>query len=607
MDRPTLQSASVAALLFLIPFSTAFADDPPPWTGQVSVAVVGRDVRGSEASFRSQSDLRSGFVLDDLSLSRSGFSLTASGFGNAEPSRRARAEMHFRSPLTLTLSYDRRASFFAIQDSTVGPRRDDWSIERWNLRAAWDGWSAGKVSLNLRRTAREGSAVRTFFGLNEIYPLALALDEKTDEATLRLDTRGYPLQFSFEQSFAHQQRRDRSAPAAAGALGAADPDTLVAALNDRSDRQNVPTSRAVATYASERVEGKASVLYAPARLSATIPTTATFGVNGGAAGNVSFVDTVASSATRDARAGTAAFTVRMAPRWSVSLSGDYRDASTDGALLGQRLVRMTNPNGSAIDLTTPLDGASVLDFTDAGERLEIQRSGDHLTLRAGVLASQRRVNGVDRHSSGGSVGLSWRGGRLTAGADAEHGTFSHTIFRTDPETVDRLRLRAALPLGRGWSVQSDGRFERGENGRDVAALRHRSNSGALDLTWAPAGSEASAGVDIASTSLSTRTDLMLPGGAAGVSRYDLSLLTATLHGRLPVGRVVVAGAATRTRDNGSTWPVAAWSANARASVRVSPRADFALFGERWIYDERRAVADDFHVWRYGVALTWRFE
>lgn len=596
----------IAAILF-----TASILNAQQWTGSIGVAVSGRDVAGSEESFRSQTDLRGGFALDELTLARSGegttFTFSASGFGNSEPDRRARAEVRFKAPLTLSMSYDRRASFFALGESAIGLRRDDWTIERWNMRAAWDGWQAAKVSLNLRHTARDGSSIRPFYGLNETYPLFVGLDETMDEATIRFDTKATPVQFSFEQAFAHHHRRDRTAPAGANAIGTTDPDTFLAALTDRSDRQNIPTSRAVATYGTDKVEMTTSVRYAPARLNSSVPVTTTFGVNGGAAGNISFIDGVAGWASRDSVDGVAKFAVRVAPRWIVRFTGDYRDASTDATLLGERLVRMVNPQGGEVDLTAALGARNIFTFTDASERLEIERSGEHLIFRAGALASQRDVKDVHRRSTGGSLTLGWRSGRFSTSADFEHGTFEHFIFRSDPETVDRFRLWVTTPLRAGWTLQGDGRFERGDNPQSVAALAHRSNSGGLDLSWAPAARDADAGLSFGTTSLRTRTDLVLPGNVAGVSRYDLSLITATAHGRAVVGRTTLAGSATRTRDQGSTWPVGTWNANGRATFRGPAHFDYGVFGEYWNYDERRSSVDDFDVLRYGVVLVWRFE
>jgi hypothetical protein len=83
MDRAP-RAVVIVAILFAASILNA-----QQWTGSVGVAVTGRNVAGSEESFRSQSDLRGGFALDELTLARTGdgptFTFSASGFGNSEP------------------------------------------------------------------------------------------------------------------------------------------------------------------------------------------------------------------------------------------------------------------------------------------------------------------------------------------------------------------------------------------------------------------------------------------------------------------------------------------------------------------------------------------
>jgi hypothetical protein len=592
----------VASLLLFSSFASA--DD---WSGSIGIAAAARSVSGSDASFRSQTNVRSGVSLDGLTLTRDRLTLTASGFGNAEPSESARIVYRFRTPLTLTVAYDRRDSFFNVSDSL---RADDWNIARYSARAVWDGWQAGAVTLDLRQLQRGGSAIRPYYALGEIYPVRLRLRDVQREATVRFDTRGYPFRFSFEQTFSRFERHDRLGSTGLNAVGG-DPDTLVDTSNLRNERQNVPTTRLVlSSDAGDRVEAIGTAVWTPSRLRSTGPVTTVFGIDGGSAGRLAFIDDVSSSASRDVVAGNARVAIRLAPRWFVRFTGDYRDSSTDSTLLGTRLIRMTNPQGAETELATALGlGArrSVFDFTDAAGRIEIERRGDHLVLRAGAIGSQRDVANVHRRSSGATAGLSFRNARWSGAADYEHGTFEKFIFRTDAEKVDRLRLRGGMSIGTAFRVQADGRFERGENPVSVAALNHRSNFGSLDLIWVPAGRDASAGLTASSTQLHTRTDLVLPGNVAGRSTYDLDLLALTAHGRYAIGRYAFAGAMTRTRDHGSTWPVRAWNANARATVRANKRFDYGLFADYWSYDERLASVDDFNATRYGVLLVWRFE
>lgn len=597
-----------AFVLFPTIFLLFAAPAAAQWSGSVGVAAAARQVNGSDVSFRSQANLRSGFTLDEFTLSDAGrFTLSASGFGNAEPSQTARIEYRFQSPLTLTVSFDRRDAFFNIGDAT---RTDDWNVMRYNARAVWDGWKAGVFTLDLRQMQRGGSSVRPFFGLNEQYPVRFGLHDTQREATLRFDTRGYPFRFGVEQTFSRFTRRDRLTPFGGSAIGN-DPDTLLETTSLQNERQNTPTTRfVVSTLSSDRVEAVIGGIWTPMRLRSTGPVTTTFGINGGNAGSVAFIDDVTSSASRDVVAGNARVAVRLAPRWLVRFSGNYRDSSTDATLLGTRLIRMVNPQGAQTELTTPLGTTlprSIFDFTDGNARLDIERRGEHLTLSAGAAGSERTVAGVHRRSSGMTAGIAWRSTKWNGAADFEHGTFERYIFRTDPDKVDRLKLRAGVAIRPTLQLQADGRFERGSNPATIAALDHHANFGALDLVWLPKGSDASAGFNISSTQLRTRTDLVLPGNVAGLSDYNLSLLAATAHARYAPGRYAFSGSLTRTRDHGSTWPLNAWNADARATVHLTKHFDAGVFGNYWSYNERFASIDDFNATRYGVLLVWRFE
>ena len=597
-----------AFVLFLITLLWIASPAAAQWSGSIGVAAAARQVSGSDASFRSQANLRSGFALDELTLKDGNrFSLSASGFGNAEPSQTARFDYHFKSPLTLTLAYDRRDAFFSLADAT---RSDDWYVARYNARAVWDGWKAGVFSLDLRQMQRGGSSIRPYFGLNEQYPVLFGLHDTQREATLRFDTRGYPFRFGVEQTFSRFTRRDRLTPFGGNAIGS-DPDTLIGASSLQNDRQNTPTTRFVlSTLSSDRVEAVIGGIWTPMRLRATGPVTTTFGINGGNTGSVAFIDDVTSSASRDVIAGNARVAVRLAPQWLVRFSGNYRDSSTDATLLGTRLIRMINPQGAQMELTTPLGTTlprSLFDFTDGNARLEIERRGEHLTLNAGGIASERTVAGIHRRSSGLTAGVAWRATKWNGAADFEHGTFEKYIFRTDPDKVDRLKLRGGIAIRPTLQLQADGRFERGSNPSSIAALNHHANFGALDLVWFPKGSDASAGFNISSTQLRTRTDLVLPGNIPGLSEYNLSLLAATAHARYAPGRYAFSGSLTRTRDHGSTWPLNAWNADARATVRLTKHFDAGIFGNYWSYNERLASVDDFNATRYGVLLVWRFE
>ena len=140
----------------------------------------------------------------------------------------------------------------------------------------------------------------------------------------------------------------------------------------------------------------------------------------------------------------------------------------------------------------------------------------------------------------------------------------------------------------------------------VAGLDRSADAWGAGLVWDSDDGEAGFGVDLDQADLATRTDLVLPGGAPDVSVYDLSLFSATLHGRAAVGKLRLSGSATRLDDSGATWPVESWIARARVGYPVRPELEVAALGEHYSYDEGLATGDDFDVTRYGIGLTWSF-
>ena len=101
---------------FVIPFG-----ESQEWQGSIGAAYLWQSVDGSLDSFRSQTNLSDGFMLEDLSLLFRGqdgavseFKLDAWGFGDANPSEAARLQLQFGAGYRLRLDYDRRESYFAL-------------------------------------------------------------------------------------------------------------------------------------------------------------------------------------------------------------------------------------------------------------------------------------------------------------------------------------------------------------------------------------------------------------------------------------------------------------------------------------------------------------
>ncbi len=618
MHPRRLTAASLAALA-LLGGPAVLAEG---WSGTLGLELWARSTSGSEGSYRSQLNLDEGMNLEELLLRYQGeeekptrLTLRASGFGGSEPASSFGLDWELAKPWRLELDYDRRESFFEVAGYEDGLRTDDWEIERWHAGVEWDGWKAARLALELRSTERRGTVDRPLFGLNERYPLRLALDESMTEAALSIETRTLPFTLLFEQSLATYERQNGRRPAAALDLTGDDFDRFAGADEGRIEERDIPTSRLVATYANPRFELAASFLYSPAELDGRGSVAESFDIFGGLAGRVEFIDDVVTSGSMDTFAGDLRLAVRLAPGWTLRLEGDHRDTTTDAALLGERIVRITNPFGDVFDLVGGRDESALYDVTDDHGRLTVEWSGGAWAVWGGAFTASRDVrwrlandSALDtaRDSDGTLVGVAWSKGELSASAEYESGTFDRFVFRTDPETVDRLTLRIRAGLGKGWHLRARGRFEDADNPASVAGLDRSAKAWGAGLTWDSEDGKAGFGLDLDAADLATRTDLVLPGGGADVSVYDLSLFSTTLHGRGEIGKLRLSGSATRLDDSGATWPVESWIARARVGYPVRPKLEVAALGEYYSYEEGRATADDFDVTRYGIGLKWSF-
>lgn len=630
------------ALIFAGPASAAGS-----WTGSLGLAGVVQDESGSERSFLTQTQLEEGLILEGLTLHHEAeeggtFEVKAWGFGDAEPTWHADLRWDPAGDWKVGFRFDRRESFFQLatlgsDDTGLGLRSDDWTLERWRGSVEWDGWSAATLGLDLRYHERTGTVNRPFFGLNSLYLLALELDETLRETTFRLETKDLPVSVLFEQSLATYERDNDRRPGDPETLFGDDPDLFLDAFEGRVEERDVPTSRLLVSWVGPRLEVAGSLLYSSADFDSRGEVSSSFAVGGGEVGTVGFVDEVLGSADLDTFNGDLRLGVLLAPRWTLRLEGLLRDRSTDAELLGRRLLRVTDPLGNVFELPALLDETTFLDVTDERQRVTLERRGDGWTAWAGGFLARRdtawRISPDDplpagtpeleevRDTDGYLAGFAWRRGPVTGDAEYERGDFEDFVFRTDPATVDRLRLRLRTRLGRGWDLSARARLEEADNPADVASLDHSSDALGLGLSWASPEATSGFGVDLDLLDLTTVTDLVLPGeedprifgpGAvdlspSSVSRYDLSLRTLGLHGHTRAGGARLSGSAVRVEDDGDTWPVDSWIGRGRVGFDLAARTELAVFGEYWSYDEGRAEADDYDVTRLGLALTWRFE
>ncbi|NOZ78261.1 MAG: hypothetical protein GXP48_03585 [Acidobacteria bacterium] len=609
-------AALVAVVLAVSPLAAQ------TWHGEIGLGYAWQNAAGSENSFRSQQALDQGFVLENLDLAmktgqRRRFHLQAWGFGQAEPTEHGRLSFAPGENWSMAVSYDRRDTFFGLSGSDLGARTDRWNITRWGGRVTWTGWSAAKLTLNVRHVERNGTVFRPFYGLNNLYPLRVGLDETMDQGSLRLVTRSLPVVLDVEAIYSTYDRRNRWSPAGSFSLDPTDLDRLTDVGTTMHESQDVPSGRATASYARGRVETVFSVLWSSADLDATGAGWKDFAVDEGRVGTIQFLDDLVGSASTDTLAGAYRLALRLGGPWRLRFSADYRDASSDSSLLGERLLKALNPTGAALELSTPIDDTGRFDTTDTSGRLEVEYRTDRWSVWAGGLAASRDVtwrltkdgNRVDvsRDSGGAVAGASINLGRWLRGSvEYEHGSFQEYVFRTDPNTVNRVTVRISSHLNKTWVLNVHGRYEGSDNPRSISDLSTNSTAIGAALMWSPAGGNGAFGVDASILDLSTDTGLILPTGDHGTSLYDTSVRRLSTFARIgDKSRRLTCRLAWLT-DQGETWPVDAWNAAVRFDFTVFGRLMAGVFGQYWSYDEKRARVDDFSVTRYGLALHWSF-
>jgi len=593
-------------------------------SGSVGVGYAWQHTAGSGDSYASQFNLSPGFNLDELSLvsrAQDGgetLSLTAWGFGGAEPTRRAHLFVRPADRWRIEVDYSRRTSFFGLAETDLSPLRDSWELTRWKGKVTWEAGSAFRLTLAGLRGIRRGTADRAIFALNDLYPLHVGLDETMTEGSFRAESLSLPVHLAFEQSFAKYIREDRFSPNGTDTIFGGNPNQFVGAKTDRQDERKVPTSRLSAAYQRDRLEVTGGFLYSKSDLTATGMKSTLFDIDGGTVGRIEFVDSLLGSATQDTRNGYLRLGLGFGRGWTLRLIGDLRDSSTDGSLLGQRLFRVTNPAGGISEVSEPVDDASQFDVRDTAGRVELEKSFERWAAWIGGFAGSRDVSwrttqdaarfDVNRRTSGGLAGVTVDlPARLHANVEFEKGSFTKYVFRTDPETVDRLTGRLNSDLGLGIHAGVRWRYERAENPSDVAGLRHHSRAFGFGGSWDSPSGRSNIGVDLDLVDLTTDTGLVLPTGANSVSTYDLSLISVSARVRQVINPVLLELSGTRVEDHGNTWPVDSWNASGRVTVSGPFRTDYSGFVQYYSYHESRGGRDDFRVTRYGLGIRRSFE
>ncbi len=612
--------------LFLVTicFAAALPLQAQDWSGNIGAAYIWQNADGNEDSFRSQIDLQEGFMLEDLSLLFRGdgavseFTLDAWGFGDANPAEAAKLGLDFGAGFRFFFDYDRRSSFFNLSGSDLVNRSDEWEITRFGGGIVVDAWRPVEISLGYRAVDRSGLIQRPLYGLNELYPVAIDLDESMSEWTLRLVTRTLPVRLEFEQSMATYTRQNRPSANGHEAIGG-DPDLLgEISSNVVEEMDSVPTTRFIASYSSKRFEGVASLLWRSAELNVSGSESQSYLIGGGGTGTWQLVDSALGAAEQDTFTAAFSFGFLLGDRWTLRLTGDYRDGSSNSSIATDRLSRVTSPIGGDITWRTSYDDAGTFDFTDSKARLTLEYRGNNFGLWGGGSVGNREYDwryseetsryDVERESTGYLAGASWSPvDAVDLNLEFDRGSFDNYIFRVDPETVDRATLKLKTKLGKGWRLDLHGRYVTSDNPPEIAALDTKATPYGIACSWSSKNGNSSVGLDLEQYSFKTDTGLVLPGGGEGNSIYELDLSTATLYGHTRSGIFGVTGSLTYLEDDGDSWPMDAWNGRLRLTLYGGGGFDYSAFVQHWTYDEAAADFDDFDVTRYGVAVNWRFE
>lgn len=597
------------------------------WTGEIAGGYVWQNYTGNQNVFITQYGLRPGWVLDNFDLAyapKAGatqtFGVQASGFGGAEPDQHGSIFFNASGGWRFALNYDRQFSFFSVPGGSFNYQNDQWAFRRWKGSVVWDGWSAAKLTLNLRYTARSGYSYRPFFGMATQYAMKDNFDQTMKEAAFRIETKTLPVYLSFEQSYARYDREDRWSPASPYSLYGAPTNWLVGLDTPRQDKTNVPASRLIASYRNDWVDVSGSFLYAKADMTSSGTRTAIFDLQKGTVGQAQYIDSLIGSASQDTRAANVDVAVKLGAGWSVSLAGDYRDATQDANLFGANSIKFGRPGGNWVTISQQMTDQGFFDVKDTLGRLEITKKGNGWSAWGGYQTLSRDVSygnltadpNTKRTGDGWFVGGSWaRTPALQVDAEYQHGTFEQYVFRTDPDLAQRFTFHLNSRLGGGWQIGARARWEQTTNPANISNLRRQTQGAGVTAAWANKSGTAGFGITADSLSVKARTNTLLPAGLTRVpwvSAYDIDVLAIGANGHIKVGKVYFDADLAYLRNSSQNQPVTGWNGGVKAAVDVFKNGQVIFFGQYRSYvEEWDALSlDNYYMRRYGVSLRWRF-
>lgn len=619
-----MRKALKGAIVVLFVLGTAGRVAAQGLHGDVAAGYAWMDEGGSLSSFRTQYNLGTASFLEAITLEwarPSGgppvVSLKAWDLGDPSPDHHGRLSFAPLCGWRFDVAYDSRNSFYGLEDSPVHPRSDRWHIERWKASVTYDGWRSVRIGLTFRQTRRDGEADRVLYGLNAFYPMRVNLEERLREASLRVETKTLPVRLFFEQSFGRFRRDDGWRPLGGRDLSGRDPDLLARLTTTQKDDADLPTTRLGGVFRNDRWDVAGTLLYSRWDLDSAGISSKAFEVGGGTVGRITYLEELAGSASQDTRAADLRAAYRLGGGWTLRFLGNDRRSNADSDLMGLLLLHAGRPGLPGLTLSLPRDDRGFFDVKDRSASLEAAWDGRALHLWGGFFDGSRGVDyrrsldgetfSEDRDTTGYRLGGSWEAcERLRVDGEFEHGSFERYVLRVDPESVNRLTLRLRSRWGAGWALSLQGRFERADSPSSQSGLDHAADAYGARLSWDNPKGQGGFFLAVDRNRIRTWTDLVLPGGEASLSDYDLRLWTAEAGGYFTLGRLSLNGALLRIKDSGGTWPSSGWVGDARATLAGPKGTRLSLFAQRRSYDEVLGSLGNFRFTRYGAVVGWRF-
>ncbi len=612
----------------LVGIGVVFLTVSPGWsqgTGELGVGYVWQSSRGSKESFASQYALDSGLFLAGISLDLrswspgySRLSLEASGFG-AEPFGRARFVAAWDQEWRLELGFTRRERFFSLPSWDFGQRREAWTIERWDGRLVYEGFSWARMQLSVRDVRRHGWLSGPFYGLGRPYVGEGRLAQELREAFFSVESKGLPVRLLLEQGVSHARRHTSMRPGNGGSpADGEDPDTLDGLRSSGDDKSTSPVTRLLASWESGRWDVGVEGLYRKDHGIAERAGWERYALGEGAWGSLAFADALKGQVEGTVKKAEARVGLDVGRGFSLVVRGGSERSERDSVLLGSRFVVLTGPGGG-VEIPVVADDNGFFDVRDRfsvvearyraqGFGLAVFRNWNSRDVRW-QLGRETSAQGPERDGDGwGVVASFWSGGTFSGELGGERGSFERYVFRIEPQSTKRAWAKLAYTPREGVELGASMRTESSDNPSSVAGLAYDSRDLAVSATlhWQAGGW---LGVSFSRLELSSDVGIQFfaPALTPGVSSYRLQVNNAAVRGFWPLApRWELEGGYTLVKDTGRTLPFVAHNGDLQVSWKSSPTLIWSLFANVYSFDEDRANNEDFDVRRFGVVCRWRF-